>query len=228
MKTYRRKIFGSYQEPFWKKSHGNVVFEECKFVGLTISSTLNVKHRSTIRDVKITNCWESGCDVGCAIIEDTLIDGLITSTPLQVWGAVFKHVTLKGKIGRIMARSTFFPAYGNAKQLKGLNEANSEYYANIDWALDIREAKFVDADLRGVPAQLVRRDPETQFILTREKALSMAWKEIDLSGTYWAGYIKTLLDFGDEDEVLVAPKASTIYKRELEGLLKLRDAGIVE
>jgi hypothetical protein len=40
-------------------------------------------------------------------------------------------------------------------------------YADIEWALDISEAVFSDVDLSYVPGDLVRRGPETQFLIRR-------------------------------------------------------------
>lgn len=43
-----------------------------------------------------------GSSLHCAVVEDVLVDGLQTSDLHQAWGAVFKHVALRGKIGRLI------------------------------------------------------------------------------------------------------------------------------
>jgi hypothetical protein len=112
---------------------------------------------------------------------------------------------------------------------KAFDEANSIYYSSVDWALDIREAQFEEADLRGIPARLILHDPETQFILTREKALEGRWKEVDLSGTHWKTSIEFFLEETNaSDEILVAPKRHPRYRPLLAGLWALRDAGVLE
>ena len=44
--------------------------------------------------------------------------------------------------------------------------AGQAFYQKIDWALDISRGEFRDLELKGIPARLVRRDPETQLIVT--------------------------------------------------------------
>jgi hypothetical protein len=79
-----------------------------------------------------------------------------------------------------------------------------------------------------VPTRLIRRDPETQVIVTREKAIIGKWKELNLSKTYWDTGIQFLLNRGDPDVVLVAPKKNPKFPDLLDGLKMLRDAGVAE
>lgn len=94
--------------------------------------------------------------------------------------------------------------------------------------LDIREAEFIEADLRGMPGHLVRRDPATQSLVTREKALQSAWRTLDFSKTYWPDAIELFLEGGLSSVVLVAPKRVSSFRKLLDGLEKLRDAGVAE
>lgn len=50
----------------------------------------------------LERCRVVGSALDCAVVEDALVDGLQTSDLHQAWGALFKHVTLRGKIGRLM------------------------------------------------------------------------------------------------------------------------------
>ncbi len=120
------------------------------------------------------------------------------------------------------------PGWAKPKQQVAFDEANAQYYETVDWALDISEARFYECDIRGIPARLIRRDPETQVVVTREKALMGKWKELDLSKTYWATGIQFMLNRGDRDVVLVAPKRDPKYPDLLDGLKLLRDAGVAE
>lgn len=88
-----------------------------------------------------------------------------------------------------------------------------------------------EVDIRGVPARLIRRDPETQAVVTRERALGGGWRDLGVSALYWGEYIEYILECGDPDVVLVAPKAMAgkwMYRNLLEGLRLLREAGIAE
>jgi hypothetical protein len=120
------------------------------------------------------------------------------------------------------------PTVATALQQKAFDDANADYYSHVDWALDIQEALFEEADLRGIPANLIKRDKDTQFVIMREKALEGRWKEIDLSGTHWKTSIEMFLEEGTKDEVFIAPKRHPRFRSLLDGLWKLRDAGIIK
>jgi len=108
-------------------------------------------------------------------------------------------------------------------------DASAEkFWQSVDWALDIREAQFIECDIRGIPARLIRRDEETQVIVRREKAAEGEWRRLALSDTQWPTALQFMLDSGDPDTVLVASKRDRAFKRELAGLRLLRDAGIAE
>jgi hypothetical protein len=53
-------------------------------------------------------------------------------------------------------------------------------------------------------------------------------RELALADTDWAGWIDLFLKDGDADLVLVAPKRDRKFKVLLDGLKKLRDAGVAE
>jgi hypothetical protein len=210
-------------------------FRRCTFVGSVLSVAKKPQWRSTVRNVRLLDCREMGCSLHAAIVEDVLVDGLRTSDP-HVRGAVFNHVTLRGRIGGFMISPLVTPERPESAEQRAFDTANAAYYASVDWALDIREAEFTDeVDLRGVPGRLVRRDPETQVLVTREKALDGRWRALDLDQTYWP----TALEFFLQDDrldstVLVVPSQVPqdwgLWTRQtlLDGLRRLRDEGIVE
>lgn len=53
--------------------------------------------------VRLSNAVFRKCSVRAAVVEDVLVHGLKTSGLFQTWAAVFRHVTLKGKIDRVMS-----------------------------------------------------------------------------------------------------------------------------
>jgi hypothetical protein len=120
------------------------------------------------------------------------------------------------------------PGSATQRQQNAFDEANAAYYAGVDWALDVSEAEFEEVDIRRVPARLIRRDPKTQVVVTRERAMEGRWRELDLSKTDWAGWIDMFLKDGDSDLVLVAPKRDRKYRDLVDGLKALRDAGVAE
>jgi hypothetical protein len=205
----------------------HLAISNCRFEGCSIALNDSPGARTIIRNVQFQANRVRGCSVGPAVLEDVVIDGLSTADLFQVWGAALRHVTLRGRIGRLMV-SNIHSASAREADISRFQDANREYYANTDWALDIADADFVEADLRGVPGRLVRRDPETQFLVLRENLLDGRWRSINLAGTWWATSLQGMLDDRIEAEVHVAPRRSRDFKILLEGLRRLRSAGIAE
>ena len=119
---------------------------------------------------------------------------------------------------------------------QAFDAANAAYYAQVDWALDLREAAFTDeVDLRGVPGRLVRRNPETQVLILREKVVEGRWRQLDLEQTYWPTALTFFLEHSSlHATVLVVPahvaRRTGLWTRQtlLDGLRRLRDAGVAE
>jgi hypothetical protein len=206
----------------------DIEFRRCNFESCAISITHDPRHRSTVHNVKVIDGVQRGCAINSAIVEDVLIDGLKTNGVFQALGAVFKRVTLRGKLGRIMLASAVPGLNESREDLRPLELANIDYYATVDWALDISEAQAEEIDIRRVPARLIRRDPATQVVITREKAMQGKWRTLDLSETHWATSLEYFLKEGDPDVVLVAPRSHRKFRQLHDGLNALRDAGVAE
>lgn len=208
--------------------YSDLEFVKCRFESSGLSITRDPMLRATVRNVRLTKCAQRGSAIDTAIIEDVLIEDFKTNGLFQTWAAVFKHVALRGKIGRIMVSPLVAPGSATAEQQRAFDIANAAYYSAVDWALDISEAQFEECDLRRVPAHLVRRDPETQVVIKRERAMQGEWRKLDLGKTYWASAIEGFLLEGDPDIVLIAGKRQKKFRELLDGLNKLRDAGVAE
>jgi hypothetical protein len=228
MKVFANQEFRSFYDQDSKAVFSDLEFRKCRFVSCAISITVNPSLRSTVRNVSLIDCEHVSGNLWPAVVEDILVDGLKTNTLFQSWGAVFKHVTLKGKIGRVMFSPAVFPGKATKEQQQAFDDANAAYYKTVDWALDIRDAEVGEMDIRRIPAKLIRRDPETQVVITRAKAARGEWRRLDLSKTYWPTAIQEFLRDGDHDLVLVAPKRSKKFRDLLDGLKILRDAGVAE
>lgn len=213
----------------------DIVCQSCYFDNCSLSITDDVTKRTVVRNVSIINCKLLSSTIENTIVEDCIIDGLRTENLVQTWGAVFKHVTLKGKIGQIML-SPVVDLLGEKPDVQvAFDKANSDYYQNVDWALDISQGEFQNLDIRGIAARLIRRDPETQIVITRARAEAMNsdLKKIKFPvckpGFSWGGIIRDFLQYDtDEDIVLVAAKGDSDFKAQLKGIHLLRKAGIAE
>ena len=111
---------------------------------------------------------------------------------------------------------------------KAFDEANDQYYRGVEWALDVSKASFAELDIRGLPARLIRRDPETQVVVTREKALAGEWRDLPLNETLWKTTLNSFIQEKTPDIVLVAPKLNPKFRRYLADLRSLQAAGIAE
>ena len=231
MIEYKNKTFDSLFDRGDKLLLENIRFDECMFVNSAISLTKDISRRSVVRNVDLKNCAANGCDVGSAILENVNIDGLATNDLLIIWGATFNHVKLSGNIGKLKI-NPYAHHVDRTEATQGPFDAHRiALYNSIDWALDISEARFKEFDVRGIPAKLFRRDPETQVVVTRERALNAGWREsISSTNTLWPFMIDLFLSDGVDDTVLVAPLGAPKKKRDelISGLRELRDLGVAE
>jgi hypothetical protein len=228
MRTFENEEFTAFHD-----EGGNVfedlVFRKCTFISSAVSITYDPAHRTTVRNVTLERCRVQGSSLRCAVVEDVLVDGLQTSDLHQAWGALFKHVTLRGKIGRLMVTPLIGPRHLHTPEQAAFDKQREAFYENVDWALDISEAEAVELELAGIPASLIRRDPETQAVVKRQAALSGEWRQLDrVKGTELGLGIQELLKQGSDDIVLVAHRRSRNFKELLEGIRELRAAGVAE
>jgi hypothetical protein len=161
------------------------------------------------------------------ILDGVLVDGLRTTHPVFLRAVRLRHVVLRGRIGAV----GFHPLPFSLRRpiVPGLwLDAARRFYAGVDWALDISEGSFNDLDLRpgAVPTALVRRDPETQVVVTRGRLHGFALDEVDFLGTTWRLPLEWLLESDAEDVILAMPRGER--RKYVDVLTQLRDAGLVE
>jgi hypothetical protein len=110
-----------------------------------------------------------------------------------------------------------------------LDEANANYYADVDWAIDIRAGEFEDLDVDGVPLSLIRRDEETQVVLPAPVALGGEWRRVPEFAKTWGPRVDALLKVGLGPELLlVAAKRHREFKADLGGITALRKSGLIQ
>jgi len=229
MEIYRAQQFSRWYDDSSSRTFADMAFEDCSFSNCGISITRDPRLRSTAQNISFTNCRVDGMFIHSAVVEDVLVDGLATGRSngflLQCLGTVFRHVIFRGKIGKIMLSSFIGPSASDREQA-AFDAANARYYAATDWAVDIREADFMECDMRGVPAALVRRDPKTQVVVNRQNALSGHWRDLPALDSRWVAAIELFLRRESKDVVLVAPRQHADFGRLRIGLQILRDVGV--
>lgn len=188
------------------------------------------------------------------MIEDTLVEDLGTSArpgSVKIEGAVFKHVTVRGKtaelhigpylahvrewaptsgsfLGRVADRLLFgVPRPEREEQLRAANRA---YYADVDWALDITEAQAPDLTLEGIPADLIRRDSRSQAVVRRQKVVEAGPRGLEVlaNAPHFGLTVRSMIENGFDDVVIVAGRRSEKYAERQRAIDMLREAGLAE
>lgn len=231
MRTFSSQEFRSFFDRGTGATFENLVFEHCTFDNCGLSMTKVLSKRALVRNVCLRQCAAVNCDIGPAVFENVTVDGLSTNDLLILWGPLFRRVTLTGNIGKIKINTAIHHVDRSVEVQAPFDLARKQFYESLDWALDIREAKFQDFDMHGVPASLVRRDPVSQVVVTRQRALQAGWRNrISQHNKHWPFVIDMFLEDDEPDIVLVAPKGESKkkYAELLDGLNELRHAGVVE
>jgi hypothetical protein len=164
------------------------------------------------------------------MLEQVSVDGLRTgSEPLFIWGAVYDRVVLKGKLDKLVLSSRVnAPGLDDVDQ-QAFDAASKDFYASVDWAIDIREVEVHELDIRGVPSRLVRRDTRTQAVVRRENALDeKRWRDLDLGHAWWATQLESMVREGHEEIILVAPLRNRKVADFITGIEILRNVGVAD
>jgi hypothetical protein len=229
MKTFHNQTFDSFDDRDSAATFHDMVFTKCHFESCELSITRTPTLRSTLHNMKLLNCSQRDCAISAAVIEDVVVDGLNTNGQLfQTWGAVFNRTVLQGKIDRLMISSAVLPGVINHEEQRAFDDANNDYYDHVEWALDISKGEFKEICIRGLPGCLIRRDPETQILVTRERALLGDWKNLNFKEHLLPISLEIFLQRADSSIVLVAPKRHSRFKRYLDDINLLRLAGVAE
>jgi len=234
MKEFRGETFHRLFDHGGKLRIEEMRFTECIFERCGLSLTVDIWKMSEVHAVELVKCTMNRCQTGPMIVSDVAVSNLKTDDLLILWCPYLDRVILSGAIGKMKINETADPStFGNDKQ-KAFYDFRGRFYARVEWALDISEARFKEFDVRGVPGRLIRRDPESQILVTRERALEVAtpgWeKKLDPSNKLWPFMINLFLSDRDSDTVLVAPLGAAKAKRDplLKGLRELRMIGLAE
>jgi hypothetical protein len=203
------------------RTFSEIDLDRVKFVGCVFGQQDDPEFGFVVRDVTATRCRTDNCNVQGVRFEDVTVDGLSTKHQ-GLGGCLFKHVTLKGKVGPILTTPVNRGVPEDTRA--AMNAAMVDYYKDVDWALDISEAELSDSDFYMVPGDLVRRDPETQFLLRRE-VIAPAKDQLPVGPNIAASrFDSTPFD----SIVAVVGRRSKNFARDLEEFEQIRKAGLAE
>lgn len=204
----------------------DVKLVNCELIGEALTTYGAPINRSTARNVQLRNCRVNSFFGIGAVFDEVNVDGLRTSVMPAIFNAcVFRHVVLRGEMGRFLFNSNV--CHDDDVRNNKFRAANAKYYRDIDWALDISNAKAACIEIRGtIPAALIRRNPDEQFLMTREVAEGERWREYEPFGSFEIA-VSTFLCSDGNDNVFVAARRSRHFKTELSFYQRLRAARLV-
>ena len=162
---------------------------------------------------------DAGFGFGPLVVEDCDIHGLDGTITIDSTPPLLRHVTVSGQIGGLYLRWARFSG--------DLRRRHAAHYATVDWALDIRAARFASCELSSVPGHLVRRDPASQVLVIAQRVRAASWRTA-VTGTVWEIMIERLLEDGRESEALVACPRGKTFADDLNAFARLRSAGVAE
>ncbi|MFD8614276.1 hypothetical protein [Streptomyces sp. NPDC059631] len=179
-----------------------------------------------MHDLSLRDCRAGGVLHGVRF-NDVSVHDLGSGERVSPFACVFRHVTLSGRIPRLVTR----PAHSSlpAGVQEAFRDGAERFCASVDRALDISAAKFSGAEFSvaefsGVPGHLVHRNPKTQFLLHRDRA-GTADAE-GFSSRARSSLAKARTPY--PTPVVVAPTRSKYFKDMLQDPESLRAAGIAE
>ncbi len=227
MKTYQRQTFDLDNVKLGPGVYADYEFDRCTFSWAPFAYPHHPQDRAIVRNCKLVNCEVQAPLVDGFVAEGCLVENLRARGELWISGAIFKHVVLRGRLGSLMFTEHSPGGEDRLRKKATFARADEAYYEHVDWALDIREAEFYACEFRYMPGHLVRRDPETQGLIWRDKLLRHDWKspKFPFSGSV---FFDLFLESGLPSMVVVACKRHPTFERQMEELKELRRLGIAE
>ena len=212
-----------------------VEFRRCTVRTCQSPAQRTLADRPVVRNVSLVRCHIIVSTAGPVVAEDCTIETITVHR--GIWGPqilpgwAFRHVVLRGNVTGSVALLPG-PGWNLGPHGPALDDpfvvANDRYYEDVDWALDISEARFTDIVLgSGIPARLIRRDPATQVVITRVALADGRWRDlVSDAGGMSVGFERFLVS-GFADTVVVAGTRGRYVAKQLAAFARLRDAGIV-
>ncbi|OIJ84935.1 hypothetical protein BIV25_45470 [Streptomyces sp. MUSC 14] len=204
------------------RSLGSADLVRCTVQGGTLAQYEDPEFGLRVHDLSLRDCRAGGVLHGVQF-SDVSVHNLASGGRILPSACVFRHVTLSGRIPQLMVRPAHY-SLPEAVQ-EAFRDGAERFYAEVDWALDIAAAKFSDAEFSGIPGHLVRRDPETQFLLHRDRAETADSQAFSPRARSYLAKARTS---SYPTVVVVAPTRSKYFKDVLKDLASLRAVGIAE
>lgn len=226
MKHYQNEkyslIFDRGKGNYSKLSIGNCEFNNC---GISLSA--DIHERSKVTSIEIIDCKIINCAIGPVILNDVYISNIATGDLQIFWGSLFNRVKISGDVGRIKINTRIHAPDATINQQKMFDDFRIKFYNNVDWALDIADAKPQLLSITGVPSEKIIFDPNGCVALKRSLIDNLILDIAKSPSTPkdWGFAIKDFFDDTTVEElILVAPtgKRKNVVSPYLETVRLLR------
>jgi hypothetical protein len=222
------------QETFWHNgnplslSDASVSASSFNQCGLrSVARGWNSFSHLDLTSVSHWNCAASGCVFDEVQLQDLNKTG---SSPLFIWASVFRHTLLAGNISGLKINRSDMNPDATAEDVAWREKETIALYSTIDWALDISGAKFPNgATFEAVPGDKIRRDPESQILIKRDRLAASDWRSLDYQRTPIDIAISWFETGSLFDSVVIASRSTSKHRAaDLAVLNMLRREGIAE
>ena len=221
--------------PYRIRDLTDVELRRCTFVDCQHPGWHQPNERPVLRRVNLVRCHARASELGPVIAEDSTIDTIWFHRgiwgPQLIAGCAFRHVVIRGNVtGGLrfgISPGWHRPSVPPSIAEDPFHQANAAFYADVDWALDISEANFTSVEMSwcDIPARLIRRDPETQVVVTRESVAAGDWRATCGDSPLWVG-VERFLAAGLPDTVLVAARRSKRFPTDKAAIDRLCAEGM--
>lgn len=207
------------------KPPGDIVYRRCIFDNCAVGPATRT-NRPVLRNVTFEDVQYFGCFFFDVAFENVKLHGLKSMDrgrmPLFFTNCMFRHVVISGSC------CGFISLFEDARRIKVADVV--KYYKRVDWALDVSKAEFTSSvPLQFVPGHLVRRDPETQVLVTRERLNVIPWKRFLRKPSIGRISIQNFLESSPFDSfVFEAPKRAPYFREQLEMVRRFREIELAE
>jgi hypothetical protein len=191
----------------------------CRFENVRLGTTEPEHEPVVVRNCRLEQCSIRSVTLWSVQVEDCLVDCMDGPMTYLTYGPLLKHVVVQGDVDALYV---LHPGRFDADAR--LIVQRRAFYDATDWALDISRARFGDCELSGVPGRLVRRDPETQILVTRDRVTATPWQEVAAGEPHRfviEGFLKS-----DMDSLVLVASSGVRRSLDLSYFARLREAGV--
>jgi hypothetical protein len=199
----------------------DLAFEKCSFVNPWLYTKDGVF--ADAERLAFTDCQLRARGLSKLRCREITVRNVKRSPLILLTNCLLDRVTIEGDVGR-----WFFCWADSSLTPEDIAIARA-FYGDVPFALDIRQARFTEITMRGIPGHLVLRDPATSVLVRRSSVEgSDAWRS--KVGKLWADEIDLFLHAAPQLDSVVyaAATASPKLEKRLEELEVLRRVGIGE